>query len=91
MYGDTILATTYYFLSLQSWFFAMKYLESSVNSSLTPTKITNKCINYTTYGIVIIYVTIEMTALLWVLITFPGWYNDGTRTEVDLWFKDTYS
>jgi hypothetical protein len=57
-YVDAVLGTVYFMLSLQSWLFAMKYLESSVNSSLTASKLTHKCMKYTSLSVVIIYTVI---------------------------------
>lgn len=91
LYVELIFDTFYNLLSLQSWFFAINYLESAESSSLTKTYCTKKCIKIVSYSVALIYTVIEISCLLFEMITFPGWLNDGTFDEYFNWEQGKYN
>ena len=66
-----------YYIStaLQGWVFAMRYLQSSVECSLTKTCLTTECIKYTGWGVGIGYATVITVLIVWVMVSFPGYYD----------------
>ena len=66
-----------YFLStaLQGWVFAMRYLQSATESSLTKTCLTSECVKYTGWGVGIGYATVITVLIVWIMVSFPGYYD----------------
>jgi len=81
-----------YVASVQVWIFAVRYLESAIKCSLTPTKLTVTGVKYIGYFVGSVYL-IAMTVILGgELITYPGVIGaDGTMTKYFLWFEDVLS
>ena len=72
--------------------FRLRYLESAIKCSLTPTKLSVAGVKYIGYSVGSVYL-IAMTVIQgWELITYPGVIStDGTMTEYRLWFSDVLS
>ena len=66
-----------YYIStaLQGWVFAMRYLQSATESSLTKTCLTTECIKYTGWGFGIGYATVITVFIVWVMVSFPGYLD----------------
>ena len=81
-----------YVASVLVWIFAVRYLESAIKCSLTPTKLSVAGVKYIGYSVGSVYL-IAMTVIQgWELITYPGVIGtDGTMTEYRLWFADVLS
>jgi hypothetical protein len=80
----------YFLLSLQSWIFSIKYLDSAIEFSLKKQLFTHHQIKYI-YWIGIISFTSTIIALWFLLIvTFPGYYVDGSFDKVNQWNQNTY-
>ncbi len=78
MYASQTATFCYYLVSLQSWIFGMKYLESAMFCSLTPPCITSLVIRYIKWAGISIYTFLMLAMFVWGLIIFPGYVNDGT-------------
>jgi hypothetical protein len=78
-----------YVASVQVWIFAVRYLESAIKCSLTPTKLSVAGVKYIGYSVGSVYL-IAMTVIQgWELITYPGVIGaDGTMTEYFKWWDD---
>lgn len=80
-------ATINYFylqLSLQSWIFAMRYLESAVNSSFETgiaNHLTHNRLQFIRWSVIILYELALTSAYLIVMISFPGYDNNGSLLE----------
>ena len=72
-----------YFIStgLQGWVFAMRYLKSAVECSLTKTCLTTKCVKYTGWGVGLGYATVITVLFVWVMISFPGLYDSNGSVD----------
>lgn len=68
----------YYLVTLQSWVFGMKYLESSMFSSLTPACITTHSVRIINCTVIIIYVAVMVAMYIWSMVTFPGSVNNDS-------------
>ena len=81
-----------YVASVQVWIFAVRYLESAIKCSLTPTKLSVAGVKLLGYSVGSVYL-IAMTVIQgWELITYPGVIGaDGTMTEYSIWFADVLS
>ncbi len=78
IYANQSVSYCYYFLSLQSWIFSMKYLESAMFCSLTPPCVTSPKVRYINWAGIFIYTLVMLAMWGWCLITCPGYvYNDS--------------
>ena len=68
----------YYLVSLQSWVFGMKYLESSMLNSLTSACITPHSVRIINWTVIIIYVAVMVAMYIWSMVTFPGSVNNDS-------------
>lgn len=69
----------YYPLSLQGWFFAMKYLDSSVTGSLDSNPcLSQRFIRVTLWLVAASYSILIATVYLWTLISMPGFVNENS-------------
>jgi uncharacterized membrane protein len=83
-----------YYIStaLQGWVFAMRYLQSSVECSLAETCLTTGCVKYTGWGVGIGYTTVITVLIMWLMISFPGWYlSNGSMNQFYDWFHGLYT
>jgi hypothetical protein len=86
--GETLLAVNiyanqttnfcYYLVSLQSWIFGMRYLESAMFSSLTPACVAYQKVKYINWAGIFIYALSMLALYIWCLVTFPGYVNGGS-------------
>ena len=75
-YGLSTFNFLYYIsTALQGWIFAMRYLQSAVECSLTKTCLTTGCVKYTGWGVCIGYVTAITVLFVWDMVSFPGYYD----------------
>jgi hypothetical protein len=73
---DKLLAslnTLYYFTALQSFVFAMRYLQSATKCALSKPCATLKCITYTSIAVTSLYTSALIGTLIVICLTFPGW------------------
>jgi hypothetical protein len=86
-----ILNAWYQYLAVQTWIFALKYLESSVRMSINKPLCTPKCIQVTLWaGIAIVTITTWGT-MIWNLATFPGQINDDSSAQFEEYLATTYT
>lgn len=84
--GYAILTVNYSFLllTLQTWLFSMKYLYSATESSLTPTRLTVKCITKLNWIGSIFFVVSLLSFWCILMATWPGYVS---REELSNWFE----
>ena len=74
--------------SLQQWIFGLRYLESSVKSQIGKKKLcTLTMLNYVTIIGGLMYAASIITLQSYCIVTFPGYYNDGSTAAFDEWEK----
>jgi hypothetical protein len=79
---------TYYLLSIQSWIFAIKYLESALNCSLSTRCLTQRVINVSLWTGIGIYFTSHTVCFIFLIVTFPGYVNDNSFAELESWTQE---
>ncbi len=62
----------YYMVSLQSWIFGMKYLESAMLCSLTSPCISPLKVRYINWTCILIYTIVMLAMFIWCILSFPG-------------------
>ena len=72
---DTCSNLYYISTALQGWIFAMRYLSSATECSLTKTSLTTECVKYTGWGVGLGYATAITVLFVWMMISFPGFYD----------------
>ncbi len=82
-YSENIYASQttfycYYLVSLQSWIFGMKYLESAMLCSLTAPCIPYFKVRYINWAGILIYTLAMLAMFIWSLVTYPGYVNDDS-------------
>ncbi len=78
IYANQTETYCYYMVSLQSWIFGMKYLESAMLSSLTPPCIPSFKVKYINCTGILIYTIVMLAMFILSLITFPGYVNNDS-------------
>ncbi len=68
----------YFLVSLQSWIFGMKYLESAMFCSLTPACLASQKVRYINWAGISIYTLLMLAMWIWCMVTFPGYANDNS-------------
>lgn len=83
IYFECILQFFYFMISLQSWIFACKYLQSALSSSGSVLDIKKVFI-----PVAILYVTAISACIITAFITFPqNWINDGSFDQYQRWLE----
>ena len=62
----------------------MKYLDSVTKSTLK-TSFTSKCIFNVMLSVFLVYLLLQLTGYTILFITFPGYVNDGSTNDFELW------
>ncbi len=78
IYASELSNYWYYLVSMQSWIFGMKYLESAMLYSLTDPCIPCHKVRYINWAGIFIYTIVMLAMLIWCLVTFPGYVSDGS-------------
>ncbi len=68
----------YLLVSLQSWIFGMKYLESAMLCSLTSPCVSSQKVRYINWAGITTYSVVMLAMFMWCLITFPGYVKDNS-------------
>ncbi len=90
MYAYQTSKYCFLLVSLQSWFFGMKYWESATNCSLTPSLIGDVTIRIIKWTGAIIYTSVMVAMWIWSILTFPGYVNNDSLEQYFKWYAGTW-
>ena len=72
----------YMWTAIQTYIFAMKYLESSIQMSVRKPCCTFKCINVMLWVVIVVFTMIVIAVASYQLVKFPGQVNNGSFQEL---------
>lgn len=79
----------YFLLSLQPWIFSMQYLRSAVRRSFTQSCLTLRKVIWLLWGGILLYTAFMLAQYTRILILFPGYVNNDSMDEYNLWYSTT--
>ena len=68
----------YFLLSIQTWVFAMKYLDSSIYGSFEKSRFSRSTVRIAELVGIVSYIIVLTTCITVLLVTFPGYINDNS-------------
>jgi hypothetical protein len=76
----------YYLMALQTWMFAIRYLESALNCSQKPA-LNYDQIQFLKWTIIILYSGIILSFCICMLVLYPGYLEDGSTADYHEWYN----
>ena len=81
----------YQFLAVQTWIFAMKYLESSVKMSIQKPLCTERCINIVKWCGICLLICTTWGMMIYQQVTFPGLVNNDSSDEFEEYLNTQFA